>query len=170
MGDLRPYTLRAGALLTANHPAAWLGGQGEVLTPEQQLRRISETDPLGFLIAICKGEPILSFRLEPVAKRYRKAKPTGGRTIGTRRVLRCDVAIEDGLRVLAEYWTPSISDRMTAARVLYGHQLPLTHKPAAPSAPVDRDPAYTRMIKESLEKKDAEKCSESSSPSASDSE
>lgn len=117
------------------------------------MERISVLDPLGFLIAVCKGEPILSFRLEPVSKRYRNKKPSGGKTTGTRRVLRAEIAVEDGVRVLAEYWTPSLGDRMTAARVLYEHQLPIANKSVAP-APIDPDPAHTRMIQEALQKKE----------------
>jgi hypothetical protein len=139
--------------MCAGHPAAWHDASGRVLKPDEQLRRVVLSDPLGFLLAVLGGKPILAYRLEPVGKRYRTKVKDGNqiKTKQVRRVLRAEIAVEEGVRVIAEYWTPSMSDRIRVAHALAPLQVSAM-KPVMPTMPepADPDPERTKQIKEAL--------------------
>ena len=82
------------------------------LTAEEQLDRIVQADPIGFLIAVMNGQPIPTFRLidasNPAPKKNRKQNPQTAVSVG-----------KDGdAEVLVEFHVPSIADRERIALYL----------------------------------------------------
>lgn len=129
----------------------WSGQYETEWTPDQQIQRIAEADPVGFLVTIMKGEPLLAIRLEPVSKRYRGTQPGTQGKEQSRRVLRVELCLEQGVRAIAEYWTPSLADRKSAAEFLAAQILPKTSRSATASSADtpedDPDPEHTAMMK-----------------------
>lgn len=145
--NMTGYIVRA-ATMCSGHPAAWHDASGKVLNPDQQMARVVQCDPLGFLLAVMGGRPILAYRLEPVGKRYRARLPGSPKGTQIRRVMRAEIAVEEGVRIMAEYWTPSLTDRIRVARAL----APLQVSQLAQNKPVDDpDPERTRQIRSALE-------------------
>lgn len=83
----------------------------------EQLRRITQADPLGFLIALMNGQPVVTFKLRRPDELPKK-KSRSGKKPGQRRLYSAPIANDHGYEVIAEFHVPSLSDRERAALYL----------------------------------------------------
>ena len=94
----------------------------------EQLRRITQADPLGFLIALMNGQPVVTFRLRKQDAERPVSKSRSGKKHGQRRIYSAPIAKEHGYEVSAEFHVPSLNDRERCA--LYLSQFIARQKPA----------------------------------------
>ena len=93
--------------------------QGASTKDEDQLDRIAAADPLGFLLALMNGHPVISFTVmksteetQPDAKRLR------GRPKKDTATARIKIGEQNGLAIFAECRSPTIADRKRVAAYL----------------------------------------------------
>lgn len=82
-------------------------------SPKEQLDRIVAADPLGFLLALMNGQPVVTFGLDD---KVVEPKVTSARTKSKFPVLKLGKV--DGHEVVAHVHVPSIDDRKEIARFL----------------------------------------------------
>jgi hypothetical protein len=104
---------------------------------EEQVTRIVHADPLGFLIAMMHGQPVVTFRVG-ASKRHENAQ--------RRRKADAEVPIDttpDGVEVFAEYHSPTIPDRERIA-IFLAERIPTIakeKKKGGRSKPEEQEPA-----------------------------
>lgn len=116
--------------------------------PDEQMERIVEADPVGFLIAIMNGQPVITFDVRAKDDDEHIPLPSRGKMRASGKVS------NDGeFAVFAEFHVPSAADRERVAMYLADKVIPraavrnaATRKAERVDAGPTPDPAYEAMV------------------------
>lgn len=114
---------------------------------DEQLARITAADPIGFLLAVMNGQPLLTFKVVKSEDEIGKTRKAGPRMRGATKL---GLQVTSDFTVVAEYHTPSVADRKQVALELAGIITAVKGRPGprpkdAPADAVDELDAMIEM-------------------------